>query len=120
MGNITEADKKILIASFQSTIRKSEKALIQMTEKGANTTLIKKRLEAFRIGLAVLEKSWYQTSMDYSKEELEVARSTLSGLQSSLEKNYKKQTDGSPQKTLLRRRIQSLNEAVFEIEDLLN
>lgn len=120
MGNTTEADKKISIESFQSTIRKSEKALIQMTEKGANITLVKKRLEAFKIGLTVLENRWYKSSMDCSKEELEEARRTLMGLLPSLEKIYRKQTEGSPQKTLLRRRIESLNEAVSEIEDLLS
>lgn len=119
MGSISEDEKKISIASFQSTIRKSEKAMNQMEEKGANTTLIKKRLDGFKIGLAVLENRWYKTSMDYSNEELDEARRILRGLLPSLEKIHMKQAEGSSQKTLLRRRIQSLNEAVFEIENLL-
>jgi len=120
LDRINEDDNKISIASFQSTIRKSEKALIQMTEKGANTALIKKRLDAFKIGLAVLENRWSQTSMDYSVEELDEASRILRGLLPSLEKIYRKQAEGSSQKTLLHRRIRSLNEAVFEIENLLS
>ena len=42
--------KKESVQSFQSTIAKTEKALAQMMEKGANTTIIEKRLKAFHIG----------------------------------------------------------------------
>ena len=51
MENVTESIKAESLKSFQSTIRKSENALTSMTEKGANTTLVAKRLKAIRIGL---------------------------------------------------------------------
>ncbi|WP_278245228.1 hypothetical protein [Clostridium sulfidigenes] len=42
MENVSDECKLESIKSFQSTISKSEKALAQITEKGSNTTLIKK------------------------------------------------------------------------------
>ena len=54
MEVLTEAEKVESLKSFRSTIRKSENALSSMTDKGANTTLVEKRLKALRIGLAVL------------------------------------------------------------------
>lgn len=46
MENVSNAVKLESIKSFQSTIGKLEKALTQMTEKGANTTLVEKRYKA--------------------------------------------------------------------------
>ena len=46
MEILTETIKAESLKSFQSTIRKSENALSSMTEKGANTTLVSKRLQA--------------------------------------------------------------------------
>ena len=57
MESISSVCKLDSIKSLQSTISKLEKALAQMIQKGANTTLVKKRLKAISIGLAVLEKS---------------------------------------------------------------
>ncbi|QEQ17553.1 hypothetical protein F0362_13295 [Bacillus sp. BS98] len=44
MENVSNLDKSESIKSLQSTIRKLENALSQMTQKDANTTLVKKRL----------------------------------------------------------------------------
>ena len=51
MENMSNVDKFESIKSLQSTINKLENALSQMTQKGANTTLVKKRLKAVCIGL---------------------------------------------------------------------
>ena len=106
------------LKSFESSIRKTEKALAQMTQKGANTTLIKKRLKALNIGLAMLESVWKQRPHPYSQEELVEARTVLSGLYPSIEKIYAKSKIGSPQRTLLERRIKALELAVQAIDDL--
>lgn len=108
--------KQESIKSFQSTIKKTEKALEQMTEKKANTTLIKKRLNAFHIGLAVLEKAWNNQPHPYNSKDLEEARNTLIGLLPSIQSIYEKSKEGSPQKTLLERRITSMELAIEEIE----
>jgi len=118
MENASGVNKLESIKSFQSVISKSEKALAQMTEKGANTTLLKKRLIALHIGLAVLENVWNQRPHHYTPEDLAAARTVLAGLFPSIEDTYAKSKAGSPQRTLLKRRIRALELAVQAIEDL--
>ncbi|QGU95419.1 hypothetical protein GOM49_10255 [Clostridium bovifaecis] len=118
MENVSNISKLESIKSFQSTIRKSEKALAQMTQKGANTTLVKKRLKALHIGLAMLENVWNQVPHDYNQEDLAEARNVLIGLLPSIENSYAKSKVGSPQRTLLERRIKSLELSVQAIDDL--
>lgn len=107
MENVSNVDKVESIQSLQSTIRKLENALSQMTQKGANTTLVKKRLKAVCLGLAVLKNVWNQENHMYSQEELEEARNVLTGLLPSIERAYDKSKAGSPQRTLLTRRIKA-------------
>ncbi|WP_142828135.1 hypothetical protein [Planococcus soli] len=111
----TEAKAESL-QSLQSTIRKSEKALAQMIEKGASTSLIEKRLQALRTGLAVLEKVWHEQPHPYSQEELAKTREVLAGLLPSIESMYAKSKSGSPQRTLLEKRIRSLELAIKAID----
>ncbi|KAA6473744.1 hypothetical protein [Bacillus swezeyi] len=120
MENVSNADKSESIKSFQSTIGKSENALAQMTQKGANTTLLKKRIKALYIGLAMLEKVWDQRPHHYTQEDLAEARNILTGLFPSIKNIYAKSKAGSPQSTLLERRIKALELAVQAIDDLSN
>ncbi|KAA9021079.1 hypothetical protein [Niallia endozanthoxylica] len=120
MENVSNIEKLESLKSFQSTISKTEKAFAQMTEKGANTTLIKKRLNALYIGLALLENVWNQIPHPYTQEELAEARNILTGLFPSIEKIYTKSKVGSPQRTLLKRRIKSLELAIQAIDTLSN
>ena len=120
MENASIADKVESIKSFQSTISKCEKALAQMTQKGANTTLLKKRLNALYIGLAMLENVWNQLPHSYTQEDLAEARNVLTGLFPSIENIYAKSKVGSSQRTLLERRITSLELAVQAIDDHSN
>ncbi|QQN86082.1 hypothetical protein [Bacillus toyonensis] len=119
MENVSNLDKSESIKSLQSTIRKLENALSQMTQKDANTTLVKKRLNAVCVGLAVLENVWNQESHQYSQEELAEARNVLAGLLPSIERAYDKFPKvGSPQRTLLTRRIKALELSVQAIDKL--
>lgn len=120
MENVSTEEKLESIKSLQSTINKLEKALSQMTHKGANTTLVKKRLKAVSIGLAILENVWNQRTHYYTKEDLAEARHVLISLLPSIESIYAKSKDGSPQKTLLERRIRALKLAIQAIDDLSN
>jgi hypothetical protein len=120
MDNVSNVNKLESIKSFQSTINKSENALAQMTQKGSNTTLLKKRLNAFCIGLAMLENVWNQRPHHYTLENLAEARNVLTGLFPSIENIYAKSKAGSPQRTLLERRIKALELAVQAIDDLSN
>ncbi|MFJ8516779.1 hypothetical protein [Lysinibacillus xylanilyticus] len=113
MENVSNVEKLESIKSLQSTIRKLENALSQMTQKGANTTLVKKRLKAVCIGLAMLEKSPHH----YTQEDLAEARIVLTSLFPSIENIYLKSKAGSPQRTLLERRIKALELAVQAIDE---
>jgi hypothetical protein len=117
MEALTEADKAESLKSFQSTIQKSANALSSMTDKGVNTTLVSKRLQALRIGLAVLEQDWNEKPHPYTHEDLAEARILLAGLLPSIEGFYVKSKPGSPQKTLLERRIKSLELALQAMDD---
>ncbi|HDR7325077.1 MULTISPECIES: hypothetical protein [Bacillus] len=118
MENVSNLDKSESIKSLQSTIRKLENALSQMTQKDANTTLVKKRLNAVCVGLAVLENVWNQESHQYSQEELAEARNVLAGLLPSIERAYDKSKVDSPQRTLLTKRIKALELSVQAIDKL--
>lgn len=117
MENVTNVEKLESIKSLQSTIKKLENALSQMTQKGANTTLVKKRLKAVCIGLAMLENVWNQSPHHYTQEDLAEARNLLAGLLPSIENIYMKSKAGSPQRTLLERRIKALKLAVQAIDE---
>jgi hypothetical protein len=91
-----------------------------MTQKGANTTLVKKRLKALNIGLAMLEFVWNQRPHHYTVEEIAEARNVLNGLFPSIENIYAKSKEGSSQRTLLERRIKALELAVGAIDDFSN
>lgn len=118
VSNVSNIDELESIKSFQSTISKLENALATMTQKGANTTLLKKRLKAIYIGLAMLENIWNQRKHHYTQEDLAEARNVLTGLFPSIESIYVKSKAGSPQRTLLERRIKALELAVQAIDDL--
>lgn len=121
MENGSNADKLESIKSLQSTSTKLENALSQMTQKRANTTLVKKRLNAIYIGLVILENDvWNQRPHHYTKEDLAEARHVLAGLLPSIEKSYTNSKAGSPQRTLLERRIKALELAIQAIDDLSN
>ena len=126
MENVSNA-KVESIKSLMSIIRKSEKALAQISQKGANTTLIEKRLIALRIGLAVLDNVWNQKPHHYTQGDLAEARNVLTGLFPSIQDIYAKSKTGSPQRTLLGRRIralelavQAIDEEYFSLEDVVS
>lgn len=118
MEELSNADKLESTKSLQSTINKLENALSQMTQNGANTTLVQKRLHAVHIGLAILENVWNQKPHHYTDKDLVDAHKVLIGLTSSVEHSYAKSKAGSPQRTLLERRLRALKLAIQAIDDL--
>lgn len=115
-----DIDKLESIKSLLSAINKSEKALVQMIQKGANTTLIKKRLLALKVSLAVLENIWNQVPYKYTQEELIDARNILIGLLPSIKRINNKLEPGSSQTTLSERRIKALELSIQEINNLID
>lgn len=117
MQNVSTTDQLESIKSLESTIRKLENALSQMTQKGANTTLVKKRLKAVNIGLATIEQVWNQKPHPYTQDDLAEALNVLIGLTPSVEISFAKSKDGSPQRTLLKRRLKALELVVQALND---
>lgn len=120
MENISEETKSEAIQSIQSTIQKSEKALIRMNQNISNTTVVQKRLDSLRVGLAVLEYLWYQRPHIYTRNNLAEARNVLIELLPSIERIYEESKPGSPQHTLLNRRIKALKLAIQGIDELFS
>jgi len=118
MQHVSDTERAESIEALQSTIRKTEKALAHVTEKGANTTLVEKRLRALYTSLAVLENVWHQVPHHYTPEDLAEARAVLAGLLPSIQRIYARSREGSPQRTLLERRIKALERAVQAIDNL--
>lgn len=114
------SEKDESIASFKSTIRKLESALAKMTEHGSSTTVVVRRLEANRIGLAVLNHCWFGDELPYAAEELAAARDVLKNMLPSVEKQYDKfEAGSSPQKTVTERRIRACKQAIQLTDELL-
>ncbi|MFE9275203.1 hypothetical protein ACQKLN_19900 [Paenibacillus glucanolyticus] len=117
MENVSISDQLESIRSLQSTVSKLENALSQMNQSGTNTTLVKKRLQAVSIGLSMLEHVWNQSPHHHAQEELAATRHVINGLLPSIQNSYAKSKAGSPQRTLLERRMRALELAVQAIDD---
>lgn len=115
MKQLTDKEKIQSIKSFKSTIRKLEKALGQMAEKGANTTLVRKRLGAMKTGLGILEHLWDEKPQACSSQELLEAKILMEEMLPSIRSQLNTSKAGSPQRTLLQRRVISLEQAVQAI-----
>lgn len=111
--------KEESIASFESTVRKLESAHAKMAGQGSNTTLVAKRLEANRVGLAALKHAWFGQDLAYGRDELTAARDVLHKLLPSLHRQYEKFASGSPQKTVTQRRIRALEQAIQVLDERL-
>lgn len=108
------------LASIRSTIRKLEKADRTMTGAPAGTTLVRRRLDGLRVALAALEGFPEEQGVQgviYSSERLKAAEAVLTGLIPSLEQQLAKARAGSPQDTLIRRRITAFGLALEQIKE---
>jgi hypothetical protein len=112
-GSVLTVSKKAL----QSAVGKSKRALAQMTQKGANTSLLVKRLKALSISLIVLENEGKHLSTLFSHSELAETRSILINLLISIEHIYQKSKLGSSQRTLLEKRILAMNLVIQMIDE---
>jgi len=116
LDDVAGSDRREAVGALQSAIGKSEKSLARMAEKGASTALVAKRLKALRTGLDMLEHAWDHAPHRYTRGDLEEARGVLAGLLPSVEAIYARSKPGTPQRTLLERRIRALNLALQAID----
>ncbi|CAI6044750.1 hypothetical protein PAECIP112173_01152 [Paenibacillus sp. JJ-100] len=101
------------IEAFQSAIRKSQSALVNMIRKGANTSVIEKRLHALAVSLHMLEYTWQKRGdQPYSNLEMIETRQVIQNLLVSLEGMKEKIAAGTPQYTLIERRIRAFQLAI--------
>lgn len=68
MNTVSQEIQDLSIKSLESTFNKLTNAYKSTTEKGSNTTLVKKRLNAVKIGLESLKGTWYGEDFGYNEE----------------------------------------------------
>lgn len=118
MEPVADTVRSHSIASLDSSIRKLEKTLTTIEQKGSSTTVASKRLKALRIGLAALQAVWENQAYMYSEQETSDAKEVLTSLFPSLHAMAPKFKSGSSQATLLARRVRSLELALQALGEL--
>lgn len=120
MSTVSQEIKDSSLKSLESTLNKLSNAYKSMTEKGSNTTLVKKRRNAVKIGLESLKNTWNGGDFCYDEEIIIISKDTLQGLIPSIEKQIAKAKEGGSQKTLNERRLTALKLAIESLEKRLN
>lgn len=119
MRTVNKEIQDLSIKSLESTFNKLSNAYKSMTEKGSNTTLVKKRRSAIKIGLESLEDAWNGRDFFYDEEIILTSKDTLQSIIPSIEKQIAKAKEGSSQKTLNERRLTALKLAIESLENCL-
>ena len=112
MKTVSQEIQDLSIKSLESTFNKLSNAYKSMTEKGSNTTLVKKRRDAVKIGLESLKDVWSEGDFSYDEEIILTSKDVLQGVLPSIEKQIAKAKEGSSQKTLNERRLTALKLAI--------
>lgn len=119
MKTVSQEAQELTIKSLESTYNKLSNAYKSMREKGSNTTLVKKRRDAIKVGLESVKDGWNDVDSFYPKEEILQSKDILQSILPSIEKQIAKAKDGSPQKTMNERRITALKLAIESLENRL-
>ncbi|MDR4315934.1 group-specific protein [Niallia circulans] len=119
MRNISQEIQDLSIKSLESTLNKLSNAYNSMTEKGANTTIVKKRRNSIKIGLESLKDAWGRGDFLYDKENILASKDILQGIMPSIEKQIAKAKEGSSQETLNKRRLAAIKLAIESLENRL-
>lgn len=119
MKVVNKEIQELSIQSLKSTFNKLSHAYQSMLEKGANTTLVKKRRDAVKIGLESLKGDRHGEDFSSNKQDIKKSKEVLESLIPSLEKQIAKAKEGSPQKTLNERRLTALQLAIESLQNRL-
>ncbi|RUL47382.1 hypothetical protein [Lysinibacillus antri] len=119
MKIVSKEIQDMSIKSLESTFNKLSTAYKSMTEKGLNTTLVKKRRNAVKLGLESLNAFWNGGEFFYDKEIILTSKDILQSVMPSIEKQIAKAKGGSAQKTLNERRLIALKLAIESLENRL-
>ncbi|MEK3892192.1 hypothetical protein MKZ04_07075 [Bacillus sp. FSL W7-1354] len=117
MNSVSQEIQDLSIQSLESTFNKLTNAYKSTKEKGS--TLVKKRLNAVKIGLESLKGIWNGEDFGYNEEIILTSKEVLQGIIPSIEKQIAKAKEGSPQKTLNERRLTALKLAIESLENRL-
>lgn len=116
---VSEEVKELSIRSLESTLHKLSRAYKSMADKGTNTTLVKKRRDAVKVGLDSLNAQLKSELFSYAVEIITSSKKTLESMIPSIEKQIIKATEGSPQKTLNTRRLMAFKLAIKSLDKYL-
>lgn len=117
MKTVSQEIQNLSIKSLESTFNKLSNAYKSVDEKGINTTLVKKRRDAVKIGLESLKNVWNGGNFSYDEKSILTTIDILQGILPSIEKQIAKAKEGSSQKTLNERRLTALKLAVESLEN---
>ncbi|MDQ0185685.1 hypothetical protein MKX67_01190 [Cytobacillus sp. FSL W7-1323] len=119
MKSINQEIQELSVKSLESTFSKLSNAYKSMTEKGSNTTLVRKRRDAIKVGLDSLRNIWNGEDFSYEEEVILTSKDILQSTIPPIEKQIAKAKDGSPQKTVNERRLIALQLAIESLENRL-
>ncbi|MGW9128365.1 hypothetical protein ACWGPW_25650 [Paenibacillus chitinolyticus] len=119
MKTVSQEIQDLSVKSLESTFNKLSNAYKSMTDKGSNTTLVKKRQDAVKIGLESLNGIWNEEDFSYDKEIILTSKEVLQSIIPSVEQQIAKAKEGSSQKTLNTHRLTALKLAIESLEDRL-
>ncbi len=119
MKTVSQEIQDLSIKSLESTFNKLSNAYKSTIEKGSSTTLVKKRLNAVKIGLESLKGTWNGEDFCYDEESILTSKEVLQAIIPSIEKQIVKAKEGSSQKTLNERRLTALKLAIESLENRL-
>ena len=117
--SVSQKIQDLSIKSLESTFSKLHNSYKSMTAKGSNTNLVKKRLNAVKIGLESLKNVWNEGEFSYDDESILTSKGILQSLLPSIEKQIAKSKEGSSQRTLNERRIVALKLAIQSLDNRL-
>ncbi|MGG3889644.1 hypothetical protein [Metabacillus fastidiosus] len=119
MKAVSQEIQELSVKSLESTFNKLSNAYKSMTEKGSNTTLVKKRRDAVKVGLESLKGAWNGEDFFYDEEIILKSIDMLQSTIPSIEKQIAKAKNGSPQKTVNERRLTALKLAIESLKNRL-
>lgn len=119
MQTVSKEIQEVSIKSLESTFNKLSNAYNSMTEKGSNTTLVKKRRDAIKIALESLKATWNGETFVCDEETILTSKKIIHSVIPSIEKQIIKAKEGSSQKTLNERRLNALKLAIQSLENHL-
>lgn len=117
MKTVSQEIQDLSIKSLESTFNKLSNAYKSLTDKGSNTTLVKKRRSAVKIGLRSLKDACNGGGFLYDEKIILTSKDILEDIIPSIEKQITKAKEGSSQKTLNERRLIAFKLAIESLEN---